>query len=193
MARFLHLFAPGPDEPILDVGGNSELWQAVAYRGPVVFLNIVWSDDWPDLPPGCSFLQGDGRSLPFGDDEFGIVFSNSVIEHVGDLDDQRRFASEIRRVGRRYWVQTPNRRFIVEPHLRFPGFQWLPAPVAHAVVATWPFSHHRRDGLTTDEAWDAVRHTRLLTVSEMRELFPDAALWRERAVGLTKSIIAYRA
>lgn len=193
MARFLELLRPDIDRPILDVGGNPMIWLDVGYEGPVVFLNLVRPDDWPDLPPGCSFVQGDGRSLSFGDNEFGIVFSNSVIEHVGDLEDQRRFASEIRRVGRRYWVQTPNRRFIVEPHVRFPGFQWLPDPVAHAVVATWPFSHHRRDGLTTEQAWDAVRQTRMLTVSEMRELFPEAALWRERAVGLTKSIVAYRA
>ncbi len=32
-----------------------------------------------------------------------------------------------------------------------------------------------------------------MTEAEMRALFPDAAIWRERAFGLTKSVVAYRA
>ena len=192
MARFLELFAPDRTQPILDAGGSPEQWIDIGYDGPIVFLNVQRDDDWPDLPPGCTFLEGDGRAMPFADGEFDIVFSNSVIEHVGDLDDQRRFATEVRRVGRRWWVQAPNRRFLIEPHVRFPGYQWLPSPLQHAVVASWPFIHHRHDHLTTDEAWAAMRGTRLPTVGEMRDHFPDGVIWRERAFGLTKSIVAYR-
>jgi SAM-dependent methyltransferase len=192
MLRFLELLTPSADEPILDVGGSPELWEEVGYSGPIVFLNIVPPDPGVAIPPGCSFIEGDGRSLPFEAGAFSIVFSNSVVEHVGDWGDQQRFAAEIQRVGRRFWVQTPNRRFPLEPHMNFPAFQWLPDPIARAVVANWPLSYHRRDGLSTDEAWDAVKHTRLVTVAEMRQLFPTASIWRERAFTLTKSIVAYR-
>ena len=53
----------------------------------------------------------------------------------------------------------------------FPAFQWLPDALARPVVALWPFSFHRRDGRSTEEAWDAMQHTRLMTVVEMRQAF----------------------
>lgn len=192
MLRFLKLMAPPAGEAILDVGGSPEIWREVGYDGPIVFLNIAPLSEGTVLPPGCTFIQGDGRTLPFTDGEFAVVFSNSVVEHVGGWEDQVRFASEIQRVGRRFWVQTPNRLFPLEPHMNFPGFQWLPRPIAKMVVATWPLSYHRRDRLTTEEAWDAVLHTRLVTVAEMQRLFPGATIWRERAFGLTKSVVAYQ-
>lgn len=53
----------------------------------------------------------------FQDNEFDAVFSNSVIEHVGDYEAQRQMANEIMRVGKRYFVQTPNFYFPIEPHI----------------------------------------------------------------------------
>ena len=41
------------------------------------------------------------------------------------------------------------------------------------------------------DAEQLVRGTRLLTARDMRRLFPDAFLWRERVLGFTKSIVAY--
>lgn len=192
MARFLEMLKPVPDQPILDVGGTPDVWEEAGYTGPIVFLNIDPPDHLPALPPGCAYVQGDGRQLPFQSGEFPIVFSNSVIEHVGSWEDQQRFAAEIQRVGQRYWVQTPNRNFPIEPHLNFPGFQWLPDRLAKAVVATWPLSYHRRDGLSPDQAWRAVQNTRLINTAEMKRLFPDATIWREQVLTLTKSIVAFR-
>lgn len=86
------------------------------------------SSDSPNAPPPSqfSYVQGDGRNLPYTNNEFDIVFSNSVIEHVGTFEDQKRFAEEIRRVAKSYWVQTPNRHFPVETHLIAPFIHFLP-------------------------------------------------------------------
>lgn len=192
MIRFFDVMQPRPGEPILDVGGSPELWQEVGYTGPIIYLNIAPPGDGLVIPDGSSYVIGDARRLPFASGEFPVVFSNSVIEHVGDHADQERFAAEVQRVGRRYWVQTPNRQFPFEPHVNFPAFQWLPNRAARAVVANWPLSYHRRDGLSKEEAWAAVEKTRFVSVPEMRRLFPEAEIWRERIAMLTKSIVAYR-
>lgn len=192
MMRFLSVLEPSRDDPILDVGGTPTLWAEIGYTGPIVYVNIVPPDRMPPIPEGSQYVQADACDLPFGRHEFPIAFSNSVIEHVGRWQAQQRCASEISRVGLRYWVQTPNRRFPIEPHVNFPFYQWLPAPVARRLVTSWPLSFHRRDGLSPDEAWRAIEQTRLLTIANMRDLFPDASIWREKVFGLTKSIVAVR-
>ncbi len=84
------------------------------------------------LGPGVCGLDAEkyflakAASLPFADQSFDLVFSNSVIEHVGSRDTQARFASEIARVGKLFWLQTPNRYFPIEQHLWTPLVHWLP-------------------------------------------------------------------
>jgi len=58
------------------------------------------------------------------DGEFDLVFSNSVIEHVGDFERMRQFVHEARRVAKSYWIQTPSKWFPIEPHCGMP-FWWL--------------------------------------------------------------------
>jgi hypothetical protein len=41
-----------------------------------------------------------------------------------------------------------------------------------------------------DEAAKQIDSIRLLTARDVRRLFPGATLWRERFLGLTKSIVA---
>jgi SAM-dependent methyltransferase len=81
--------------------------------------------------PGIPYVQGDGCALPFADGSFDIVFSNAVIEHVGDRARQEAFVSEALRVGRRVFVTTPNRWFPIEVHTRLPLVHWLPDRFAH--------------------------------------------------------------
>jgi SAM-dependent methyltransferase len=71
------------------------------------------------------------HALPFADGEFDVVFSNAVIEHVGDRARQRRLVVEALRVGRRVFLTTPNRRFPVEVHTRLPFVHWLPDSASH--------------------------------------------------------------
>jgi hypothetical protein len=73
------------------------------------------------------FVLADGRALPFADDATDFVLSNAVIEHVGGLDDQRRFVAEHSRVGRTWVITTPNRWFPVESHTSAVLLHWLPS------------------------------------------------------------------
>lgn len=64
-----------------------------------------------------TYVSGDACCAPqYPDKSFDVVFSNSVIEHVGDDEKQAQFALEVRRIGKSYWVQTPSKYFPIEAH-----------------------------------------------------------------------------
>jgi SAM-dependent methyltransferase len=177
---------------VLDVGGLQHFWLALD-RAELPRMQITFVNMWeyqPDLPDAVA-LVGDARDMSrFADREFDVVFSNSVIEHVGGLREQARMARECVRVGKRYFVQTPNRAFPIEPHFLFPGFQFLPLAL-RARLHQW-----RRWGWWDKaggryQALEEVESIRLLTRGEMRYLFPDATIWTERLLGLPKSFVAH--
>lgn len=189
MRQFLRIMDPSSKETILDVGGYPELWFQSCYEGEIVFLNLEHPESFRAIPPNCRYVQGDGRCLDFADKSFDIVFSNSVIEHVGKWENQKAFAREASRVGKRYWIQTPNKNFPIEPHFNFPLFQFLPLFMRKRIAAVWPLSYTKRWRL---DMQTFIRNLRLLTTEEMRTLFPDGRLLEEHLFGFLKSIVAYR-
>lgn len=176
---------------ILDLGGTTEFWTQVSWDLPGAEITVLNTLDIDPAGDVVRCVVGDARSMPeFQDKEYDIVFSNSVIEHVGTYKDQESMAAEVQRVGRSYFIQTPNRSFPIEPHFYFPLFQFL-THSAQARLLTW-FSlgmFNRRRALF--EAYDLVRSIRLLSEQEMRRLFPGCTVYRERLAGMTKSIVSY--
>jgi hypothetical protein len=124
-------------------------------------------------------VRADGCDLPFSDKSFDVAFSNSVIEHLGTFDAQRRFGQELRRVGRRYFIQTPNYWFPIEPHYLFPFFQMLPYGLQR-----WLHTHF---DIGTFKKTDPFGTIRLLTKREVKRLFPEARIEAERVGPLVKS------
>lgn len=130
---------------------------------------------------------GDARTMPqFEDKEFDIVFSNSVIEHVGDYGQQRQMADEIRRIGKRYFVQTPNRYFPIEPHFLFPFFQFLPLLMKVFLLTHFNLRWFKKT-TDKDKAEEVAKSITLLSRREFMSLFPDAKIHKEKFFGLTKS------
>jgi hypothetical protein len=191
--RFLSLLEPLPHPlRILDVGGDQRFWEAMDFVGrddvEITLFNLAPVNVRHE---GFTYELGDARNMDrFGDNEFEVIFSNSVIEHVGGLSDQRRVAGEIRRVGKRYFVQTPNRRFPVEPHTFFPFFQFLPVGLRIFLLRNLPLVYGGRIR-DREEARRRVEGIRLMTGRELRALFPEAAIEKERVLGLTKSFMVH--
>lgn len=178
---------------VLDVGGTAGFWRAMQAmdRGLEVTLLNMQADTEP-VPAGFTAVVGDARDLSrYADGSFDLVFSNSVIEHVGSFEDQRKMASEVRRVGRAYFVQTPNRYFPIEAHFHLPFFQFYPQPLQVALTQRFALGWYERIP-DRERARAHVASHRLLTRAEMQQLFPDAHIHEERIAGLVKSFIAVR-
>jgi hypothetical protein len=179
---------------ILDVGGAPWVWMIAADLGlpqPQITILNIFPEHRP-LPANMRWVVGDGCDLPFEDNEFDVVFSNSVIEHLGCYDSQTSFAAEIRRVGRKYWVQTPDPRFPVEPHYLSPFIHWLPAQHRRK-VARYGTVWGLLDRPSQEEIDNRVNEIRLIRQMDFKQMFPDAELINERWMGLPKSLIAKRA
>jgi hypothetical protein len=114
-----------------------------------------------------------------------------VIEHVGQWEQMRAMANEVRRVAGGYLVQTPYFWFPVEPHARTPLLHWVPESLAYRVVMKRQCGYWSKRK-TVDSAVRAVQSAKLLDRAQMRSLFPDAEVKSERFAGLTKSLIAIR-
>jgi hypothetical protein len=177
---------------ILDVGGTLEFWEMMGFTNEsdieIVLLNLSSTEV---SNPNFKGISGDARDLSqIKDNAFDIVFSNSLIEHVGSYDDQRRTADEIKRVGKRYFVQTPNYYFPIEPHFLFPFCQYFPLGLRALLIRNFNLGWHKK---ITDlqKARSTVSGIRLLKKKELKELFPGSVIYHERFFGLTKSFIAY--
>jgi len=166
------VMSPRPEDTILDVGCGTEGLAGFERDADLTGLDAFERPDYP----GRRFVRGDARELPFERGEFDIAYSNSLVEHLAPAD-RPRFAAEIRRVAGRYWVQTPNRYFPIEPHVLLPGYQFLPEGAQRRL---WRIGMPR----------GPYEQIELLGAAELRELFPDAVILRERFAGLTKSLIA---
>jgi hypothetical protein len=195
MKMFFEALSITSQTKILDVGGNPFIWQIAVEHGlPAIGLITVlnvYEDDPTTLPPNVRWVVGDGCKLPFADGEFDVVFSNSVIEHLGGHDSQVSFAKEVARVGKNYWIQTPDPRFFIEPHYLSPFIHWLPTDLRRAVTrhgTTWGLLERP----SKEEIEERLQEIRLISRKEFKEMFSDAEILNERWIGMPKSLVAKR-
>jgi hypothetical protein len=181
---------------VLDLGGTAYSWFDASVRPRrVTLLNLFESElnirhENEKLPDWLSLSAGDACDPPpeIRRANFDLVFSNSLIEHVGGPARRNQLATVVKEYAPRHWVQTPYRYFPIEPHWIFPGFQFLPLAARAALSRVWPLMHTR--SADWPAAVEAALDVELISVTEMRYLFPQSEIHRERIAGLTKSLIA---
>lgn len=177
---------------VLDIGGTPQFWgeEELVSRG-AIRVTIANLESYQSVNPAVEQITCDARDMRmFGTNTFNAVFSNSVIEHVGSFADQQQMAREALRVAPRYFIQTPNRYFPLEPHFLLPLFQFYPRRLQAELLRRRDLGWMRRQP-NYEDALREVLQIRLLTSSEMRRLFPNGELYKERFAGLTKSLVAY--
>ena len=201
---FNNVFHITEETKILDLGGgNGKLIKStVPFIKNICIADINKDDLEKANQLGFKTLELDETGIiPCFVNEYDIIFSNSVIEHVTvDKNDiykyrtnksfrkaaferQRLFADEIRKKCSKYFVETPYKYFLLESHSWLPGLiVFLPRSLQFKILNItnkfWPKK--------TQPDWH------LLTVSDMKELFPDAKIIKERSFFFTKSLIAIK-
>jgi len=192
MKIFLDLLAKVP-KPVrmLDIGGTEDFWKKMEFDEPQVEIVCANLFTFEPKLPFIKSVKADATNMPeFGDKEFDVVFSNSVIEHVYTLENQVKMANEIRRVGKRYFVQTPSRYFPMEPHFLRIYWQFYPVALRKKMLMSGDVGFIKQQA-TEEDALREIEEIRLMTEKEMRECFPEASLVKEKFKGLTKSYMVH--
>ena len=135
--------------------------------------------------PEIDARVGDACALPWEDKQFDIVFSNAVIEHLGSVEKQKKMATEIMRVGKSWFVTTPNRWYPFEFHMRLPLVTWLPRNGYIRFGQVISYNHTKRKYMTGIRRDDL----RLMTAKDLRHCFPTSRIIKQRVTFMAEILI----
>jgi SAM-dependent methyltransferase len=174
--RYRRTMRPGRGERLLDLGcGGGWSLARLDPDAHVTGVDLAPRDGFDR--PNQRFVAAGACELPFEEGSFDLAYSNSLIEHI-EVERRREFANEVRRVATRYWIQTPNYWFPIEPHALLPGVQFIPE---RARRIAW---------LASPRGIEYEASLQLIRESELGALFPEAMILHERIGPLTKSLVA---
>jgi hypothetical protein len=176
---------------VIDLGGTAEAWRRAPVR-PASLHIINLELESAEVPAWIRVDRADACDLPahIASRRYDLVFSNSVIEHVGGHSQRQHFADTIHTLADRHWVQTPYRYFPIEPHWLFPGFQFLPLSARAGISRHWPLAHSPSKG--REESVQQAMSVELLSRTEMAFYFPGSMIGSERILGIVKSLVAIK-
>jgi hypothetical protein len=188
---FISQFPSNPNIKILDLGVTSDVDVTANYLEQFYpYLNNITCAGVQDCSklsiqfPGVTTVKLDyGKSLPFLDNEFDIVYSNAVIEHVGSITNQLFFLSEALRVSRSFFICTPNRWFPVEHHTHIPLLHYLPKSTFRRFLS-----------FTGDSFFSLEDNLNLCSQNDLLNLFPtdiNPQIKKIWTLGFVSNLIAY--
>ena len=178
---------------ILDLGGSDYHWRNSRFRDNKNFHITIVNTEQQNIKDirNMSFIKKDVKDLDYFDDsEFDLVYSNSLFEHINNFEDQKKLAWEIQRIGKHYFIQTPNYYFPVEPHFLFPFFQFLPEAARTKLIMKYDLGWFRKQE-SESKARELAASVRLLKKSELKKMFPGGKFFTEKYLLLNKSFIIY--
>jgi ubiquinone/menaquinone biosynthesis C-methylase UbiE len=186
---------PREDMKVLDIGAEADpsgkrglqLIDSYPWKHRISAINVSQEQisNIKQLYPEIEAVVGDACELPWPDNHFDVVYSNAVIEHLGSFANQTRMANEIMRVGRRWFVTTPNRWYPFEFHIRLPFVTWLPA---HGYL--WAGRVIAYSSAKRKYVWGITRNDlRLMTARELQNCFPGSKIIKQRVTFMAETLI----
>lgn len=179
---------------ILDIGGDIAYWKNIGWqnkKSQIYLLNLYPNSIDEKDSAHFHSLVGNALEMPFRKGEFNLIFSNSVIEHVGTYENQQKFADAVKQLSDKYIIQTPSLWFPLEPHSLIPFFQFIPHRLRALLIMIFPINYFPKKA-TYAEALTVSYSTLMFTKKRFRKLFPEAEIHVERLFGIPKSYTAVR-
>jgi SAM-dependent methyltransferase len=189
---FMGAMRPTEENSILDFGVTSDnryqesnyFERLYPHKDKVVCAGTEDGNHLEQKYPGVTFVLVKAKQpLPFVNQQFDIVFSNAVVEHTGGEGGQQFFVKEILRVGKAFFITTPNRWFPIEMHTGLPLLQYLPMPIYRFVLGRIGFQY-----------WASEENLNLLDVRSFSRLFPSCVSVKVvtvKVAGIPSNLIAY--
>lgn len=183
---------------ILDVGGTINYWEMnLKYfpQGLIAEIDVInlHHKEQTEINIGETKIRsyiGDALDKEtFRKSSYDLIHSNSVIEHVGNLSDQKKMVEAIKALQSFYWVQTPAKSFPLEPHFYVPYFAYLPLGFRAFLLRRLDLGFHKKESDWL-QARMTCENTRLINRKEYINLFKEAQIIPEKIFFLTKSYIA---
>ena len=196
LGQFNRMMNPTKQMKLLDVGAQidpdgieeSQLIDTYPWKNNFSVVNISAEhiSTIQKRYPEIEAVVCDACELPWPDKSFDIVYSNAVIEHLGSFERQMKMAAEIMRVGKRWFVTTPNRWFPFEFHMRLPFVTWLPGKSYLRVGNIITYNHLRGKYMFGVKREDL----RLMSAGELEKCFPGSSITKQRVTFMAETLIA---
>ena len=185
---FMKKINPSPNDIILDIGGGNGLFLENKYefRDNIICLDLEIDPltQTRSKYPEIQCIQADALMLPFKDSTDFIIFSNAVIEHVGSKENQKKFASEISRVAKKFFVTTPYKYFPIEFHYRIPFYQFIPKRIQKWLNEKFSIGLWYYPGV-----WEDLY---LLSYRQFKKLFPGSTVLKQRITFMCETLIGFK-
>ena len=186
---FESLLKPHPEDRVLDIGASGEVFLRYTFEDVYPYPSRIVAGGYDSgevksarkAYPAPAYIVFDGCSLPFPDKSFDIVFSNAVIEHILGPSRQEQFAQEIMRVGKSWFVTTPNYWYPFESHYHLPFIQFMPENLQRRYNSL--LGTHIPKGRTQELG--------LLSACGLKRLFPTSHIKKVCVTFWPETLVAY--
>ncbi len=183
------VFRPRPEDRVLDIGASGDVFLRYTLEDIYPYPERITAGGYEFVEvesarrfyPQARYAVFDGCALPFPDRSFDLVFSNAVIEHILGPGRQEQFAREIMRVGKSWFVTTPNYWYPFESHYHLPLIQFMPRAMQR--------EYNRLLGTHIPKGM--VQELGLLSARQLRGPFPTSRIVKVRVTFWPETLVAY--
>ncbi len=168
--KIVSLLSLKPHEKILNIGsGKGYTFEEFNKENEIIGMDIFSENENTINQKNFKYIQRKSNLLPFQDQEFDVVVSIGVLEHIQPEEAFEKTCEEIQRVGKKFLVVVPSLSTIVEPHYGFPFFQHLPVKTQKALQKKLNLKY-----IEEKQKASEYEYIRYLKKSQWKRYFPKA-------------------